>query len=854
MKLNGNLVLNSDATGEIQNVYIHKVNPNPAFNSAEKGRIVFNTGNATYYFNDGSAWVSFATGGNAAALLAEVDAIEASIGAAVGGNGTYNQATFTGVPIISGAADLTAALKLLADKANATDTLAELLDVSIPAPASGQYLKYDSTASKWIASTLVVANITDLNQTGSTVTAAQIINAASTTSLTSELNQLGGVTSNVQTQLNNKQPLDAGLTALAAFNANGIIVQTAADTWAARSLVAPAAGVTITNPDGVAGAPSFALADDLAALEGLTGTGYAVRTGTSTWINRSITGQAGRIAIANGDGVSTNTDIDLALVTDGATGTFLKFTRDVYGRVAGTTAVTTADITALVDATYVNSNGDTMTGTLTFSSGTVTGIPTPTAALDAANKSYVDAVAAGLSWKQAVRAASTVAGGNLTLATTTTVDGVALVSGDRVLVKNQTNATENGIYLFNGTGLTSRSPDMDAAAEFAGATLFVTEGAVNGDTGWTQTAEVVSLGTTPVAFYQFSGSATYSWGIGLGMTGNQIDVNLGAGIAELPSDGVGIDLFNTVNALRLTTDGVTPSTDTNSKLTLALKTSGGLTQDTNGLYVPALGITNAMLLNSAIGLNADTGTGTLALGSVLLVQGSAASGIVTAASGQTVVVSALDAAYAQKGVAQFDAGDFSVTTGTVSIKAGGVDNTQLANSTISVNGTTGGAQAIALGTTVNFVGGTAPITTVSSAGQVAINVADATATAKGLASFSSADFTVSSGAVSAVAKPLDSLTDVTISTASAGQTIVYSAGSTQFVNRPTYFLYNGAESSSHVVSHSLGQQYCNVTVVETASNEVVIPQSIVFDSATQLTVTFTSALACKVVVMGVNAA
>lgn len=84
------------------------------------------------------------------------------------------------------------------------------------------------------------------------------------------------------------QPLDSDLTALAALAGTGIMVRTAADTYALRSLAAPAEGLTITNPAGIAGNPALALANDLAALEALTGTGIAKRTGIDTW---SLVGQ-----------------------------------------------------------------------------------------------------------------------------------------------------------------------------------------------------------------------------------------------------------------------------------------------------------------------------------------------------------------------------------------------------------------------------------------------------------------------------------------------------------------------------------------------------------------------------------
>jgi len=216
----------------------------------------------------------------------------------------------------------------------------------------------------------------------------------------------------------------------------------------------------------------------------------------------------------------------------------------------------------------------------------------------------------------------------------------------------------------------------------------------------------------------------------------------------------------------------------------------------------------------------------------------------------TFTVNATDASTSAKGVARFDQFDFNVAAGIVSIKDGGVDNVQLANSSVTVTGTTG-SDAVALGESFAIIGGvTGEVSTAMGANSLAISVRDATASLKGVASFNAADFTVTAGAVSAIAKDLDSLTDVVITSPSAGQTLVNNG--TNFVNRSTYFLYtSGGASTTHTVSHNLGQKYCNVTVVD-SGDEVVIPQSITFDSVGQLTVTFTSAIDCKVVVMGVN--
>lgn len=101
------------------------------------------------------------------------------------------------------------------------------------------------------------------------------------------------------------------LAALEGLGSTGFAARTGTDAWAQRSLAAPAAGFTITNPAGIAGNPTFVLANDLAALEGLAANGFAVRTATDTWAQRTITGTANAICVTNGDGVSGNPTLDI---------------------------------------------------------------------------------------------------------------------------------------------------------------------------------------------------------------------------------------------------------------------------------------------------------------------------------------------------------------------------------------------------------------------------------------------------------------------------------------------------------------------------------------------------------------
>lgn len=146
----------------------------------------------------------------------------------------------------------------------------------------------------------------------------------------------------------------------------------------------------------------------------------------------------------------------------------------------------------------------------------------PSADLDVANKAYVDAARSGLDVKASVRAATT---GNITLSNTQTVDGVSLVAGNRVLVKNQNTGSENGIYVVVSGGAWTRATDADSDAEVTpGMFTFVEEGTTNADSGWVLTNNgTVTVGSTALTFVQFSGAGQITAGAGLTKTGNTID-------------------------------------------------------------------------------------------------------------------------------------------------------------------------------------------------------------------------------------------------------------------------------------------------------------------------------------------
>lgn len=149
-------------------------------------------------------------------------------------------------------------------------------------------------------------------------------------------------------------------------------------------------------------------------------------------------------------------------------------------------------------------------------------VGTPVVGTDAANKNYVDSVAQGLDAKPSVRAATTA---NITLSGTQTIDGVALAANERVLVKNQSIGTQNGIYAVSA-GSWTRVTDADDIEKLRSAFVFVEQGTVNGDTGWTCTVDLgATWGATAITWVQFSGAGTYTAGSGLTLSGSAFSIS-----------------------------------------------------------------------------------------------------------------------------------------------------------------------------------------------------------------------------------------------------------------------------------------------------------------------------------------
>ena len=175
-------------------------------------------------------------------------------------------------------------------------------------------------------------------------------------------------------------------------------------------------------------------------------------------------------------------------------------------RFSGTTGKTIQNSGVLVDAS------NNITGPVNITvSGLITGLVSPTAAADATNKAYVDNAIAGLRWKSPVRVATTTNGALATAyANGQTVDGIVLVTNDRILLKDQTNGIENGIYTVNVAGAPTRTTDMAAGSSAASSSMFVTEGTTNGGKGFlcSNTTGNAVVGTNSLVFTQFNVSGS----------------------------------------------------------------------------------------------------------------------------------------------------------------------------------------------------------------------------------------------------------------------------------------------------------------------------------------------------------
>ena len=233
----------------------------------------------------------------------------------------------------------------------------------------------------------------------------------------------------------------------------------------------------------------------------------------------NITSQDGDI-ILNADGTS--------YINSASAGNQIATTGNIEDHSDLTTGVhgVSGDVVGTSDSQTLTNK--TMGDDLLMDGFQISGLGAPDQPDHAATKAYVDGVAEGLHIHASAVAATTA---NINISTDLMVgdiiDGVTLAATNRVLVKNQTTASQNGIYEVQSSGAAIRATDFDSPAEVDGGDfIFITGGNTQADTGWVQTSEaVVTIGTDPIYFTQFSGAGTFLAGNGLLLNGNTFEID-----------------------------------------------------------------------------------------------------------------------------------------------------------------------------------------------------------------------------------------------------------------------------------------------------------------------------------------
>jgi hypothetical protein len=231
------------------------------------------------------------------------------------------------------------------------------------------------------------------------------------------------------------------------------------------------------------------------------------------------------------------------------------------------------------------------TGSVSFNSQNITNVADPVNAQDAATKGFVEATSQGLDVKDSCVAATT---GNITISTALnngdTLDGVTLSTNDRVLVKDQSTASQNGIYVVGSSP--ARAADLAAGSDAAGMFTFVEQGTVNADNGFVCTSNKGSAvtGTNNLTFAQFSGAGQITTADGLQKSGNTISVDLKAnGGLVIESAEIALDLAASSITGTLPVNKLTSVTSTATELNLL----DGLNSTTTELNTCTDGSTSA---------------------------------------------------------------------------------------------------------------------------------------------------------------------------------------------------------------------------------------------------------------------
>ena len=520
------------------------------------------------------------------------------------------------------------------------------------------------------------------------------------------------------------------------------------------TLVTPVLGVATATSINKMAITAPATGSTLAVADGKTFTASNTLTLTGTDGSSVAFGNGGTVAYTANklSAFAATTSAELAGVISDETGsgslvfaTSPTLVTPTLGAALATSITATSGNLTIAAAAGNNSVNltPTGTGTVDVASKRITNVAEPTQATDAATKNYVDAVKTGLNVKDAVRVATTAnltvtysngtsgVGATLTNAGTQaalTIDSIVLAVGDRVLVKDQTSALQNGIYTVTNVGSVSTNWVLTRATDFdqspngeiqGGDFTFVQEGTVGSDNGYVVTTNgTITVGTTSIDWVQFSGAGSVIAGAGLTKSGNTLDVVGTANRITVTADAV--DIASTyVGQSTITTLG-TISTGT-WQGTIVSPTYGG-TGVNNGTKTITLGgnLTTSGAFNTTLTATANTTvtlptTGTLATlaGSEALTNKTINGLTITSTTGTLTIVS---------GGTLATAGAFSTT----------LTSTGTTNVTLPTTGTLAtlaGTESLSNKTiTASSFAGSVAATTLSASGAVTFtSVTDATA-------------------------------------------------------------------------------------------------------------------------------
>jgi phage-related tail fiber protein len=561
--------------------------------SLENAELAFNEVDNTLYYGKGTG----GAGGTATTVIP------------IAGDGAF--VALTGDQTVAGTKTFSSTVQgSVSGNAGTATKLATARNIALSGDATGT-ASFDGSANATIAATLATVN-SNVGSFGSatqiptiTVNGKGLVTAVTTNTISTSFNIAGNSgtdtvntgetitftgTAPINTAVTNNavtiSAADATTTTkgVASFNSGSFAVTSGAVALAAVGTAGTYTKVT-TDANGRVTSGTTLVAADIPNLDT-----SKITTGTFA---------SARMPAYSGDASSTAGTTTLTLASVGTAGTYTKVTTDAKGRVTAGTTLAASDIPTLTaskisdfDTQVRTSRLDQMaapTAAVSFNNQRITNVATPTQDTDAANKAYVDASRLGLDVKESVRVATT---DNITLSGLQNVDGITLVAGDRVLVKNQTTASANGIYLASATAWT-RAADFVNGQVTSGAFTFVEQGTENADSGWVLTTDgTITIGTTALAFAQFSGAGQISAGAGLTKTGNTIDVGtastgrivVNADNIDLATTGVAASTYRsvTVDAYGRVTAGTNPTTLAGYGITDAL--SNSTTSVQNGYF------------------------------------------------------------------------------------------------------------------------------------------------------------------------------------------------------------------------------------------------------------------------------